>query len=183
MKRVAGAILLFTLISPPLTQAQETVRVNPGDRVRVRVTSFECFQGANKLQFASFSGDTLWVMAGGQDLGCPTSRITRLEVFRPTSIWKTSAIGLIAGVSAGVLFMEAVSRGDCGLVIDCGFPNEIHVGGGLIGGAVGLLAGVIIGDTKRFGGWKEVPLPPGQPFVQVSAAGRLGFGFSIRLRR
>lgn len=58
MKMGAGAILLFTLISPPLTQAQERVQVSPGDRVRV--TSGECFQEAKDCNL----GPLLWAHSG-----------------------------------------------------------------------------------------------------------------------
>jgi hypothetical protein len=177
MKRGSGAVLLFTLISPTLTQAQERVQIGPGDRVRVR--SAECFQEAKTLQFASLAGDTLWVMAGGQELGCPTSKIIRLEVLRPTSIWKPSAIGLLVGVAAGALFLETMV--DCSL-FDCDFPKAPYLVGGIAGGVVGLGIGVLIGIWTP-DDWEEVPLPPGQPFVQVSAGSHLGFGFSIRLRR
>ena len=182
MRRFLGIVLLLTLLSPPLAQAQDTLRVNPGDRVRV--TSAECFQESKTLRFSSFTGDTLWISTGTQEVGWATSEITMLEVFRPTPIWKTSAIGLLAGVAAGVLFMEVIqSTEQCSWPFDCSFPTDLHVRGGLVAGAVGLLAGVSFGVHKRSGGWEEVPLPLVQPCFSPSLDGRLNLGFSIPLRR
>ena len=183
MKRGAGAVLLFTIISPPVSQAQEVERVSPGDRVRV--TAPGCSLDAKKPRFSSLSGDTLWISTETKEVGCATSEITMLEVFRPTRIWKTSAIGFLAGGAAGVL-VTAVIDSQMGRVP---FTNRRWVDatdyltGGLVGGAIGTVTGMSIGKRQSFGGWKEIPLPLIQPSLFVSRGGCLNLGISIPLRR
>ena len=179
MKRAVGVFLLLFSFSASPSRAQGIPGIKPGDRVRV--TSVECFQGV-KLRFTSFSGDTLWTTSNNLNTGCPASQITQLEVFRATSISKASGLGLLIGTAGGAFIgghSTAGDEGDCG--DDCWLTGAMV--GGVLGAGSGLVAGIILGVTKSHGRWEEIPLPPVQSYLQRTADGRFGFGFSITLRR
>ena len=179
MKRTLGALILLSLTVPVKIQAQGSAQVKPGDRLRVN--SSECFQEARRLRFSSITEDTLWATSRNKDVGCPISQISGIEVFRPTSVLKTSSIGLGAGAAAGLLIMAVPYGSTCGG--DCDMGGVAAIVGAVLGGGVGLVAGMVTGLTRKLGRWKEVPLPLVQPSSFVSRGNRLNLGISIPLRR
>ena len=182
MIRGASAVLLFTLISPPLTQAQERVRVSPGDRVRV--TALGCQLRKQTATLLSLDNDLFSATVGEKEMACPVEALTQLEVWKGEEHWWKWVLvgaGVGAGVGMGAVLLSDPCETELSIFIGECVPARSAVVA--ITTSVGILAGLAVGLTAREKSWKEVPLPLFQPSLFVSGGGRLNLGISIPLRR
>jgi hypothetical protein len=148
------AVVLGFILLPLGTAAAQQVPLQPGQRVRVTVPSFNVKKlEATVLQVRA---DTLYTAA----LVCPLADIERLEVVRGRKSFgmlKGAAIGAMVGIPVGAML---------GGSMGCSFPlekNECSEGeealkAALRSGLVGALIGGLIGALLKRDDWREVPL-------------------------
>jgi hypothetical protein len=141
-------------LSPAALRAQAGVR--PGARVRVLVPSTADSLLAGRVVSIDSASLLLAPPASGS-LHLPIARIERLEVFRPgpRRTLTGAVLGTLAGAAVGYGIAHVSVRGsDCDYL--CG---AAEAGSAILGGAVGLVTGGIIGSRSRgTGRWEPVPV-------------------------
>jgi hypothetical protein len=177
---IRPALLALLLGSVALTEAvaQQSILVQPGQRVRVQSALARTPELIGGVQ--AISPDTLVVR---HDVGAgasaataiPLIYITRLEVSRGQhSRWLTGlVVGLAAGATTGVI-LGATSESDF-LFSKSSMALMGAVVMAPIGGAVGLVVGALT-KTER---WETVPLPRPGKSVTLGPPGRLGLGVRV----
>jgi len=176
MRKAAGALVLFFLISPTPAQAQNTAGLRPGDRVRV--TAPDCAFQKGRAEFRAVVGDSLVLEVDGVELTCPMAAISSFEVHRGRPSWRPPArMGALAGAMGGAVI--GLDSKECGGALGkaCG------VFGAGLGAFVGYFSGGVIGSVLGRGRWEDLPLPPVQSSLFISNGNRLHLGLSIPLRR
>ena len=195
-----ATILVAILVFVPLASARAQVR--PGARVRVTYTptcppQTVCAGFRDRLKqigtVVSWDGDTLHLDAERRTspqvyaLTVPRSSIIRLDVSwgKKSNAGLGTAIGLLAGGALGGLvglgLFEEPEPCKGLLCFEFGPENKSEafwfgaMVGGLLGGAVGYLAGSPGSDV-----WEEVPLDRLRVSLGPQRDGRFGFGASVR---
>ncbi len=157
---IISIVTAFILTSFTDLVAQEEMVIEPGDRVRVTVSS--------KIvgTVVTFVADTLVLKLEGQSTwAVPLASMKKLEVSRgrKSNVGKGAGRGFLIGAALGVT-VGALTGGGFG---DCDFTHDTDSGGcsaqfALVGGlAFGLLGagiGAIAGGANPGEEWQEVPV-------------------------
>ncbi len=180
LKRVIWAFIFLHFTHLGETWAQEPLGLNLGDRVRV--TAPECSILVGQFEFRGLKDDSLLLRYDRGDHTCPLDAVQNLEVsLGKRHWWKSSlaglGIGAAGGVTAGLFFFHCNSGAE-----DCSKGFLVFLGA-VWGGLSGLVVGSLVGVARGSEGWRTVPLPPVQPYLNLSLEGGPGIGVSIRLRR
>jgi hypothetical protein len=156
-RAVAGSAcsVSFVLIcilggAPTEIVAQEPFVFGPG--VRLRVTAPDCALRGQAATFRALRADTLIL----ESTECPLASVTRLDVSggQKSHTLLGAGIGLAAGGLGAVVFCEAVEKTGCELVYDDNATLKVA----LIVGAIGAVAGGLVGHFIKTDRWEEVPL-------------------------
>ena len=170
-------IVLLPFVVPPALSAQQLSLIQPG--TRIRVTSPSC--GLNK-QVATLEmsrSDTLVLGSEISTAQCSLDDITRLDVDGGRKVSAARAVGFpLAGFLVGGVTGGLIGYATCA---PCNYELEglAPVFGTALGGAVGFVAGLVVGLLPR-DSWAEIPLER----MRVSVAPRqIGFspGLSVSL--
>ena len=136
--------------------AQWPSEVAPGARVQVRLPELQYQIGNQRGQLirgrvAHLANDTLYLAVSDSlgPLAVPRSYIQRLEISHGVPSRGVSALkhGLISGVSLGLTL---------GLLAEIDSGGDDFEDGALMGGAVGLAVGGILGALRPLERWKRV---------------------------
>ena len=173
MRRQIAVFLVAVLVLPQLVAAQT---LTPGSRVRVT----DPFEGTRAGTLVALTADTLEVRVAGRSESSrlPLAEVTRLEVSRGkqrhiSRAGKGLAIGVGVGAVAGFIAGEDDCRNEWLCITR---PQGAVLGGaffGAVGGAIGLLTGVIPSET-----WEKVPLEGRRVSLVAPSFGR-GVGLRI----
>jgi len=174
---------LIALTAVPLS-AQRTSDVKEGELVRVRLWGSEDQVIEGSLQGIE-EGDLLILSNEGKEVSrIPMSHIREFQVRREpeNKALKGLGIGFLAGALWGGFVGLANGDDDASDWIRLSAGEKAAIGAaafGLIGGAIGVLAGALAGMDR----WERVSLPAVNASVQIAPHGRLGVGLSIPTRR
>jgi len=178
MRRTLCALLVLLAVIPLPLKAQAKPQVQPGDRVRV--TAPRCGLEKTAGRLLSIDGERFSATLGGEDIDCPIQALTRLEVsLGERKPWKPTLVGVAIGVGIGAIGVAAILPSGEETWDDLG-PAAMWAMASI---TVGAVAGNVIGRKWGTDHWEEVLLPLVQPSVLFLRDGRLGFGFSVPIRR
>ena len=173
----SGCSITFVLIcifvgTPTEMAAQEPLASGS----RVRVTAPECELRGQAATFRALRADTL-VLGTAE---CPLASVTRLDV---SGGQKSHALlGAGIGFAAGALVGLVHCSGDAGGFSDAGTcdlaDDDLTLWVAFVSGAIGGLAGGIVGKWIKTDRWEEVPLE--QLRVSPQPDGGFALGFSVR---
>ena len=172
----SGRSITFVLIcilggAPTEIAAQEPLVFEPG--VRVRVTALDCGLRRRATEFRALRADTLVL----ETTECPLASVTRLDVSRgQRSNAKLGAgIGFAAGALGTVVYCKTADVLGCVL-----FGDDITLELALISGAIGGLAGLLVGHYIKTERWEQVPLERLRVSLAPQRDGGFALGFSVR---
>lgn len=183
MRAVIGTSLLVELLFATTASSQDTLHVREGQRIRVSTRSAPEWQVGTVI---SQNRDTIVIrtVPHGEILSLPRADVAQLDTSTGPGhpgfgALGGAAIGLVAGGLGGALvgkFIASRDRarnncpdGDCELVELITVP---------VGGAIGAIAGMIIGSQAGGEHWDPVPL-----YLSAGVGPRGGERFSIRWHR
>ena len=164
---------LITLFLATSTGA--LAQVGPGDRVRVTTPELERYDGTVQ----AMEGDTLTV----DTLRLAVATVTKLDLHlgSHSEIDKGAAVGAALGALAGLLIGRAQDRGSppqCGIgQVFCGYEKTLTYG--LVGFALGVAAGALVGSALKTDEWWEMPLDRLRVNVAPQRDGGFAFGLSV----
>lgn len=155
LRRLPLVLAFLAAFAPAALRAQDEVQ--PGTRVRILPTG-----GDTRIWGTVVTLDSASLLIApkpeAEFVRIPFATVERLEVSRGgrPSTTAGGVIGAVVGAGAG-LGAALLLAGDCEYV--CG---AAQVGSAVIGGAVGLVVGVLMGSSTPHGPerWRTVPVPP-----------------------
>ena len=174
------AVLAVTPLST--VNAQGSMPVKAGDRVRVAFGTSECQPCLAVGLVAAFSTDSVALAVGNRTdtLRLPIASVTRFEVSRGRKSKTLSGMGIGAaiGVGTGAILGAIATSGECLFESDpC--PGAGAVAGAVLLGVPGLLVGTIVGALTKSDRWEEVPLDQLRVSIAPQRDGSFGLGFSV----
>jgi hypothetical protein len=188
MSRLIAALLLLLTARPDALVGQAAApaaSLYPGARVRIARIDEKPLVAVVIARMA----DTLVVRAPGlaKPLALPLAEISRLDVStgRHRNLGKGIFVGIVAGGAIGA-GLGAASYEPCtsteflGCLGSASDRGESATIGGILGGALGLVAGSLIGAARQ-DTWKRVPLDGRRVAVTVRPRGH-GAGLGIALQ-
>ena len=172
----SGCSIPFVLIcifggAPTEITAQEPLPFYPG--VRVRVTAPDCGLRGRATEFRALRAETLVL----DTTECPLASVTRLDVSRGRKSWV--GLGIFIGVPAGalgaVVYCKTLDVSGCKL-----FGDDLTGAVAIAFGALGFLAGGIVGHFVKTELWEEVPVERLSVSLAPQRDGGSALGFSVR---
>ena len=174
------AILLAAMLTSAASSkiaAQETVRLEPGQRVRVTAPTISSTQIVGA--FGHIEADTLVVETDGRTWHLPRASLTRVDVNRgqKANAGKGALFGFLIGAGVGAVALGSSDLCTETLEVAGGRCALIGAGGG---GVAGLLLGAIAGALIKTDRWQKVPLdrlrvsfihPGHKPFALAMSVG------------
>jgi len=188
MSRLIAALLLLVLARPDALTGQAAApaaSLRPGARVRIARIAVKPLVATVVARI----GDTLVVRAPGlaKPLALPLAEISRLDVStgRHRNLGKGMLVGIVAGGAVGaglgaVTYQPCTSTEFLGCLGAPSDRGESVTIGGILGGALGLVAGSLIGAARR-DTWKRVPLDGSRVAVSVRPRAH-GAGLGVALQ-
>lgn len=179
MKRLLPRLpLVATVLAAPALQAQDTLRLAEGTRVRVSAPDLALRNQTGSV--VSLSADTLFLARGAERtlVAVPRGAITRLEVSRGRgergkSALRMAGIGFLAGAAAGALFGLSCTDPEC---------NEyLPAIAAAVGAGFGAAAGGVIGATQGREVWEPVMVGTAAAEPASVRGRRLALGLTLRL--
>jgi hypothetical protein len=156
MKWIAAAALIAVL-TPHTLAAQASALPSPGESVRVKGTAT-----SGRFTMRSLTGTTLMLRdENGADVSVEVGALESLAVARPRSrgaaALRGSAIGLLAGAATGAVigFLDGDDPRNAFIQFSAGEKAAL---GGILLGAGGAAAGMLIGLAAPGQHWEDVPL-------------------------
>ncbi len=179
MRRLLVSWLTFLLLAAApfsLGNAQDSLPVRVGDRVRVTAPAFDIDKYDGTLRASA--DDTLIV----DSLRMALASVTRLDVYqgRTGNMGKGALIGTLIGVPTGLAF---------GVFYQQACSNSSDIGQTCLGivplgavalGVTGALIGGTIGALIKHDRWEEVPLDQLGVSFLPQRDGRFAFSLSVR---
>lgn len=179
MSRILGPLAMLLIIFPAIAKGQGGPIPGPGDRIRV--TAPDCQLRQQKGVLTSVDRDLFIGTIRGEEIQCPSEALTRLDVsVGERRWWKGSLIGLGVGLGVGGIGVIAITSDPAPGDDMYGLAAALWA---IATTSTGLVLGTVVGLIRGSDTWREVPLPLFQPSLFVSRGNRLGFGFSIPLKR
>jgi hypothetical protein len=173
MRRQIAALLVGVFMVPQMLSGQ---LITPGSRVRVSHPG----EGTRTGTLVALTADTLEVRLAGssESARLPLAEVTRLDVSRGTQRhMRRAGVGFVVGAGLGAV-MGALGGINCRPDEWCFSSGEGALLGagtfGIVGGAIGLIAGVIPSEK-----WERVPLPD-RRISLVAPSGGYGRGVGLR---
>ena len=179
--RGSGCSITFVLIcilggAPTGMAAQESLPVEPGERVRV--TAPECELRGQEATFRALRADTLVL----ETTECPLASVTRLDVSRGQK--SNFALGAGIGFAAGALVGLVHCSRDAGGFSDVGMcdlaDDDLTLWVTFVIGAIGGAAVGFVGNFIKTERWEEVPLERLRVSLAPQREGGFALGFSVR---
>ena len=178
-----GLAILAVAVLIPVVATGQSSPVTAGTRVRLTAPGKDLDKHVTTI--VDVRGDSIVVGVRDSSLAIGLAEVTELEVStgKRTQFWRGAGFGLGIGVVTG-LVVGAVTHEEC---VPDGFlscmmapesASESAAIGGLALGAVGLVAGAVIGALKRTDRWASVNLP-----VSASIAPARSGGVSVMISR
>jgi hypothetical protein len=156
--------------------AQEIVRLEPGQRVRVTAPTISSTQIVGA--FAHMAADTLVVETDGRAWHFPRASLTRVDVNRgqKSNAGRGALFGFLIGAGIGAVALGSSSLCAETLEVPAGRCALIGAGGGGVGG---LLLGTIAGALIKTDRWQEVPVDRLRVSLIPPGPGRFALAMSV----
>jgi len=134
--------------------AQDTVRLEPGQRVRVTAPTIS---RAPIVGVGHMEADTLVVETDGRTLHFARASLTRVDVNhgQKSNVGKGALFGFLIGAGVGAVALG--SNDYCTLEVSPAAGSCALIGAG-VGGVGGLLVGTVAGALIKTDRWRELPL-------------------------
>ena len=177
-KNTAWLPLILMGFLPGDAPAQEVLRLEPGDRVRV--TASKCDLHRDVGTVISVTYGILRTSVGGREQGCPFSALQRLELsVRQRMWWESAAKGAGVGAAVGLGIVGAMASDD-----DLPEDEEVLAAFKIAGASVaaGAVVGTLVGVFRGKDVWDAIRVRDARPFLSQTRDGRVGFGFSKPIR-
>jgi hypothetical protein len=133
--------------------AQDSVRIAPGNRVRVTAPKISGTRIVGT--YDHMDADTLVVQVGGRTRSFPRTAVTRLDV--STGQKGNAGTGALYGALFGA-GIGALALGTSAVCADEGIGGTCALVGAGGGGVAGLLIGALLGSASKSDRWQAVPV-------------------------